>query len=75
MNTQNATCTPTSKMERIIRRLAGTVVMLSVGLGYFVSPYWFLLTAFAGLNLFQSSFTNFCLPEILLRKFNLVKEG
>ena len=62
-------------MERIIRRLAGTVVLGSVALGYFVSPYWFLLTAFAGLNLLQSSFTNFCLPEILLRKFNLVKEG
>jgi Inner membrane protein YgaP-like, transmembrane domain len=52
--------------ERIIRTFAGAVVMASLGLGYFHSPYWYLLTAFAGLNLFQSGFTGFCPPEMLL---------
>ena len=35
-------------------------MLLSVALGYWVSPYWFLFTAFVGLNLFQSGFTNMC---------------
>jgi Inner membrane protein YgaP-like, transmembrane domain len=54
--------------ERIVRSFAGTVVLASLALGVWVSPNWFWLTAFAGLNLFQSGITGFCLPEILLRK-------
>jgi Inner membrane protein YgaP-like, transmembrane domain len=54
--------------ERIVRSFAGTVVLASLALGVWVSPYWFWLTAFAGLNLFQSGITGFCLPEIVLRK-------
>jgi hypothetical protein len=65
--------------ERIIRILAGSVVMLSLALGYHGSPIfvseWFLaLTAFAGFNLFQSGFTGFCPPEKLLKKLG-VKSG
>jgi hypothetical protein len=47
-------------VERALRLLAGTFVLLSVGLGYWVSPYWLLFTAFVGLNLLQSGFTNWC---------------
>ena len=55
--------------ERIIRRMAGTVILTSLALGWWVSPFWLLLTALAGFNLIQSSFTNFCLPEVILGKF------
>ena len=47
-------------IERGLRGAAGTVVLLSVALGYFLHPAWFLLTAFVGLNLLQSAFTNWC---------------
>lgn len=40
--------------------MAGIVVLLSVSLGVLVSPYWLMLTVFAGLNLLQSAFTNWC---------------
>ena len=60
--------TPT---ERTVRLLAGFLVTLSVALGYFVSVYWFLLTLFVGLNMMQSSFSRWCLAEVIIRKFNL----
>ena len=47
-------------IERYLRLIAGFFVMLSVALGYWVNPAWFLFTAFVGLNLFQSAFTNWC---------------
>jgi hypothetical protein len=56
------------KIESFIRVLAGTVVLLGVTLAHFVSPWWLLLTCFAGLNLIQSAFTGFCPPGIVLRK-------
>ena len=55
-------------VERYLRLIAGFFVMLSVALGYWVSPYWFLFTAFVGLNLFQSAFTNWCPMISILRK-------
>lgn len=58
-------------MEKAIRMLAGTFVTVSVILGYFVSPYWFLFTLFVGLNLFQSSFTGWCLAEQILAKLGI----
>jgi hypothetical protein len=47
-------------IERGLRLMAGTFVLLSLALGYWVSPYWYLFTAFVGLNLLQSGFTNWC---------------
>ncbi len=44
-------------VDRYLRLIAGAFVVLSVALGYWVSPYWFLFTAFVGLNLFQSAFS------------------
>ncbi len=45
--------------------------MLSVALGYFVHPGWFGFTAFVGLNLFQSAFTNWCPMMTFLRKLGV----
>ena len=58
-------------IERALRLMAGTFVMLSVALGYWVSPYWFLFTAFVGLNLFQSAFTNWCPAVWMFGKLGL----
>jgi hypothetical protein len=55
-------------VDRAVLQFAGFVVLLSLGLGYYVSQYWFLLTAFAGLNMIQSSFTGFCPAAIVFRK-------
>ena len=57
--------------DRIIRRFAGSFVLVSVALGYWVNPAWFLFTAFVGANLLQSSFTAFCPLEIVLGRFGL----
>lgn len=55
-------------VERWIRVIAGTFVLVSLSLGVFVNKYWLFFTAFVGANLFQSGFTNWCLMEkILLR--------
>jgi hypothetical protein len=55
-------------VERSVRLIAGVFVLLSLALGYWVNPYWFLFTAFVGLNLFQSAFTNWCPMMTILRK-------
>ena len=54
-------------MEQRIRMIAGTFVLTSVALGTWVSPYWFLFTAFVGANLLQSSLTKWCLMEDILQ--------
>lgn len=56
------------KIESLIRILAGSMILLSVALVYFVSSWWLLLTCFVGLNLIQSAFTGFCPPSIVLSK-------
>ena len=66
-------------VERLIRIMAGFVVMLSLALGYHGSPIfvseWFLaVTAFAGFNLAQSGITGFCPPAILFKKMG-IREG
>jgi hypothetical protein len=47
-------------IDRYVRLVAGLFVALSVLLGVYVSPYFFWFTAFVGLNLLQSAFTNWC---------------
>jgi hypothetical protein len=54
-------------VERYLRMIAGAFVLLSLGLGYWVSSYWYLFTAFVGLNLFQSAFTGWCPMMTILR--------
>lgn len=58
-------------VERGLRLMAGLFVLVSLALGYWVSSYWYLLTAFVGLNLFQSAFTNWCPAMFLLKKLGL----
>lgn len=58
-------------IERALRALAGFFVVLSVALGYYVHPAWFLFTAFVGLNLFQSAFTNSCPAMFIFAKMGL----
>jgi hypothetical protein len=55
-------------MEQIIRAVAGTFVLASVALGYWVHPGFFLFTAFVGFNLLQSSFTGLCPLESILKR-------
>jgi len=62
--------------ERIIRSLAGFLLLLSLALGVEASPiyhsvHWLWLTLFVSLNLLQSGFTNFCPPEKLLKRFGI----
>ena len=58
-------------VDRGLRSMAGAFILLSVALGYWLSPYWYLFTAFVGLNLFQSGLTNWCPAMFLLRKLGL----
>ena len=61
-------------LNEALRLLAGSFVLLSLALGWFVHPAWFLFTAFVGLNLVQSAFTGTCPAMWLFRKIGL-KEG
>lgn len=58
-------------VERALRLIAGVFILLSVAPTQFVSPYWLLFTAFVGLNLLQSAFTNWCPMMAILRKAGL----
>ena len=58
-------------IERYLRLVAGALVLISLALGYFVSPYWHLFTAFVGANLLQSSLTNKCPLIPILRKLGV----
>jgi hypothetical protein len=58
-------------IDRGVLAFAGLMVLLSLALGYYGSPYWYLLTAFVGLNLLQSSVTGFCPAAIVLRKLGV----
>jgi hypothetical protein len=55
--------------------MAGTMILLSITLAHLVSPWWLLLTAFVGLNLFQSAFTGFCPAEHILARLGLPDQG
>ena len=54
-------------VERLLRGIAGGVVLLSAGLAHYHSVHWLWFTAFVGLNLLQSSFTNWCPMMFILR--------
>lgn len=69
-----ASCSTTSTsldLHRWLRLIAGFFVLASVGLGYFVSAWFLLFTAFVGLNLLQSAFSNWCPMITFLRKRGL----
>jgi len=57
-----------------IRLIAGTFILVSLALGWWVSPWWLLLTAFVGVNLVQSALTRWCLMEDILRWTGIHRE-
>lgn len=61
-------------MHYKIRAIAGTFVLASLALGWWVSPWWFLFTAFVGVNLLQSAFSRWCLMEDILRATGLHRD-
>jgi hypothetical protein len=58
-------------IERTLRLIAGLFVLVSLALGHWVNEYWYLFTAFVGLNLFQSGLTNWCPMMTFLRKLRV----
>jgi hypothetical protein len=58
-------------VERGLRLMAGAFILLSLALGYWISPYWYLFTAFVGLNLLQSGLTNWFPAMFILKKLGL----
>ncbi len=63
------------KIENFILILAGSMVLLSVALVWFVSPWWLLLTCFVGVNLIQSALTGFCPPSLILTRLGWLDEA
>ncbi|HLY18598.1 MAG TPA: DUF2892 domain-containing protein [Bryobacteraceae bacterium] len=58
-------------IDRYLRLIAGSFVMLSLALGHWVNPGWYWFTAFVGLNLFQSAFTKWCPMMYFLGKLGV----
>jgi hypothetical protein len=61
-------------IDSFVLAFAGAMILVSLLLGHFVSPYWYWFTAFVGANLLQSAFTGFCPLALILRKSG-VKSG
>jgi hypothetical protein len=62
-------------VDRYVHTVAGTMILASLALARFHSPYWYLLTLFVGLNLFQSGLTNWCLMSRILAKVGVNNQG
>lgn len=58
-------------VDKAVLAFAGCVVLLGLSLGYYVNAYWYLLTAFAGLNMIQASITGFCPAAMVFKKLGL----
>lgn len=55
-------------IDRTVMFFAGFMVLMSLALGFYVSSYWYLLTAFVGLNLMQASVAGFCPAAVVFKK-------
>lgn len=55
-------------IDRMVFAFAGAMILLSLALSYLFTPYWLLLAAFVGLNMFQAAFTGFCPLALILKK-------
>ena len=62
-------------LEQAVTAFAGVMILISVALTQLVSPWWWLLTAFVGLNLLQSAFTGFCPAAMAMRKLGIGRGG
>lgn len=58
-------------LDRAVLAFAGTLVLISLVLGWWLSPWWLLLAAFVGLNLIQASVTGFCPAAFVLRRLGV----
>ncbi|WP_454854606.1 YgaP family membrane protein [Rhizobium binxianense] len=58
-------------IDRAVMMFAGFMVLVSLALGFYVSPWWYLLTIFVGLNLMQASVTGFCPAAIVFKKLGI----
>lgn len=58
-------------LDRAVLAFAGAMILISVALTHFVSSWWWLLTAFVGINLLQSAFTGFCPAAMIFRKLGV----
>lgn len=56
-------------IDRIVMAFAGSVILTSLALSHFFSPWWLLLTAFVGVNLLQAAFTGFCPLAMILKRY------
>ncbi len=61
-------------VDRAVLAFAGLMVLFSLALAWFMSPYWLFFTAFVGLNMLQAAFTGFCPAAMIFRKLGL-REG
>ena len=61
-------------INRYLRMIAGAFILLSLLLAQVHSPYWLWFTAFVGLNLLQSAFTNWCPMITILRTLGVKEE-
>ncbi|WP_424360509.1 YgaP family membrane protein [Methylocystis parvus] len=61
-------------IDRIVMAFAGAMILVSLTLAHFVSPWWMLLAGFVGLNLFQAAFTRICPLAMILKRMG-VKPG
>jgi hypothetical protein len=62
-------------VDRAVLAFAGLMVLISVALTQWVSPWWWILTVLIGLNLLQSSVTGFCPAAIVFRRLGLASGG
>jgi hypothetical protein len=58
-------------LDRVVFVFAGIVVLAGVALAHFVSPWWMLLSAFAGANMIQAAFTGFCPAAMVFKKLGV----
>jgi hypothetical protein len=58
-------------VNEALRAMAGLFILGSLALGWWISPWWYLLTAFVGLNLLQSAFTRWCPAMTIFKKLGL----
>jgi hypothetical protein len=62
-------------VERYLRGIAGSFVLVSVLLAHYHSHYWLFFAAFVGLNLLQSAFTNWCPMITILKKLGVKSQN
>lgn len=58
-------------LDRAVMVFAGVMILISIALTQLVSPWWWVMTAFIGFNLIQSSFTGFCPAAMVMRKLGV----